>query len=356
MKVAEISPYSLSVPGGVQGQVISLAHALRDLGHEVEILAPCDEPTMAEDLINLGSSRKWYANGSIAPVAIGMGMQSAVRSALRDGGFDVIHLHEPLTPFVGVASLRYAHARVVGTFHRSGASLAYRAYGHLLLPLRSKIDVAVAVSPEAADTARRVCGVHCQVLGNGVETSRFSGAEPWRKDGPVVMFIGRHEHRKGLGVLLEAFDDSFDDVELWVAGDGPETLALHQRYRGNSRIKWLGRVSDAEAASRMKAADIVCAPSLYGESFGVVLLEAMAAGAVVVASDIPGYRDLMRDGVDGVLVPPGESEALRVALRTALDSPEKRESLRSAGLESADRYSTVRLAKSYIDLFTGGAG
>jgi phosphatidylinositol alpha-mannosyltransferase len=106
----------------------------------------------------------------------------------------------------------------------------------------------------------------------------------------------------------------------------------------------------------MKAADIVCAPSLYGESFGVVLLEAMAAGAVVVASDIPGYRDLMRDGVDGVLVPPGESEALRVALRTALDSPEKRESLRSAGLESADRYSTVRLAKSYIDLFTGGAG
>lgn len=354
MRIAEISPYSLSVPGGVQGQVISLTHALRDLGHEVEILAPSDEPTTAEDLLNLGGSKNWHANGSIAPIAIGSTMWRSVRRHLSTGGFDVVHLHEPLVPFVGVASLVYGKGLIVGTYHRSGASPVYRLYGSVLRGLASRLDIRLAVSDEAARTARAVSGFDARVVGNGVELSRFKEANPWKKDAKVIMFIGRHEQRKGLGVLLEAVEGLMGEFEVWIAGDGPETLELHSRYRGNPSLRWLGRISDAEAASRLCAADIFSAPSLYGESFGVVLLEAMAAGAAVVASDISGYNSLIEDRATGRLVPPGSAKDLRGVLQELLSDDSTRVNLSAGGRMRANDFAIDRLAKTYTDLFLEG--
>lgn len=353
MKIAEVSPYSMSVPGGVQGQVLALARSMRNLGHDVDVIAPCDEQTMVEEVLSLGGSHNWWANGSIAPIALGPKMWFGLRSILRSNGYDIVHLHEPLTPFVGVATLMFSPVPTVGTFHRSGASLTYRAYGRSLGRLARRLSLRFAVSEEARRTARLVSGVDSIVSRNGVDLSRFSGVPPWQKDGFVVMFIGRHEPRKGLEVLLEAFSLLEDpDVELWVAGDGPESLKLHSKFRQDSRVRWLGRVSEAEASARMLAADIVVAPSLFGESFGVVLLEAMACSSAVVASDIDGYRGLVENGVDGFLVPPGNPSALKGAIVELMESPDTLRFLASNGLKKAEKHSMDTLAKTYLDLFT----
>ena len=157
------------------------------------------------------------------------------------------------------------------------------------------------------------------MLFNGVELETFSKATTWPTEGPTVFFIGRHEPRKGLAVLLEAMTDLPAHVRLWIAGDGPETAMLAQRVAGDARIEWLGRISDEEKASRLRAADVFCAPSLHGESFGVVLLEAMAADTPIVASDLPGYSNVARLGRDALLVPPGDSAQLAEGLRRVLD-------------------------------------
>src|SRR5260221_2051095 len=148
-------------------------------------------------------------------------------------------------------------------------------------------------------------GGESPLLFNGIEVDRFAKASPWPSDGPTIFFVGRHEPRKGLAVLLEAMRSLPADVHLWVAGDGPETRALQARHGGDERIEWLGRVDDDEKAERLRGADVFCAPSLRGESFGVVLLEGMAAQTPVVASDLPGDHNVARSGADAVLVPPG---------------------------------------------------
>lgn len=354
MRIAEVSPYNVSVPGGVQGQVFALSKALRDLGHEVDIIAPLREQTIAEEVISVGGSLSWAANGSVAPVSISPTAWTSVRRALQRGAYDVVHIHEPLTPLVGLAALRSAGGFVAATFHRSGVSAVYRLWGTMLSGTSRRIDVRFAVSEEAARTAKAVCGGELHVVGNGVDLSRFREAKSWESTTPVVMFIGRHEHRKGLGVLLDAFSQMSGEVELWIAGDGPETAELRGRFRNDQRLRWLGRISDAEASSRMKAADILCAPSLYAESFGVVLLEGMAAGAVVVASDISGYNGVVTNGRDGILVPAGDSGALAMELSRLLAEPDRRAELRAHGEARAESFSMVRLAKTYLEYFSEG--
>ncbi|MGC8481660.1 MAG: glycosyltransferase family 4 protein [Acidimicrobiales bacterium] len=352
MKIAEVSPYSLSVPGGVQGQVIALSHALSNLGHEVEIIAPYDEPVSAEELRSLGASHTWRANGSVAPIAIGPVMWRRMYRLLVGGTYDVVHVHEPFVPLVGVAAMLRSRAVTIGTFHRAGVSPIYRAYGRAFRPLTRRLDASVAVSAEAASTAHEVWGLSPTVVGNAVDLSRFADARPWSHEGDVVMFIGRHEHRKGLSTLLSAWRRIERlDTELWIAGDGPQTEELHHRFRGLDGVKWLGRISEAEASSRLRAADVVVAPSLYGESFGVVLLEAMAADAVVVASAIPGYQTVAQHERDALLVPPGDDRSLADAIVRSLDDHTLASALRSGGRITAQGYSVDELAKSYADLF-----
>jgi len=186
---------------------------------------------------------------------------------------------------------------------------------------------------------------------NAVEVDEFAKATPVETDGPTILFVGRHEPRKGLAVLLDAMAHLPADVTLWVASDGPETAELHARVAGDDRIQWLGRISDAEKASRLRGADVFCAPSLRGESFGVVLLEAMAASTVVVASDLPGYANVARQGRDALLVAPGDATALAAGLRRVLAEPDLERELVASGEQRAAEFSMEHLAARYVELY-----
>ncbi|TAN26583.1 MAG: glycosyltransferase family 1 protein [Actinomycetota bacterium] len=352
MKIAELCPYSLSVPGGVQGQATALTRAMRRLGHEVDIIAPSDELPATESFRNIGPSIRIPANGSRAPVGISPAALARTASMIRDGGYDIVHIHEPFAPGPSLVGLIASKVPVAGTFHRHGVTIPYKVLGWALSGFGNRIQARFAVSVDAMLTARSIFGGHYQVVGNGVDLQAFDISPVWPKENPTVLFIGRHEHRKGLEVLIEAFIGIEEpDLTCWIAGDGPQTPYLRAITARDPRIVWLGRISDAEAMARMKAADVVCAPSLYGESFGVVLLEGMAAGSLVVATDIAGYRGVARDNVEAILVPPNDLVLLRKALLKAFSDDELADNLRSNGRKRALEFSIENLAKVYLDSF-----
>ncbi len=351
VRIGLVSPYSLTLPGGVQGQVLGLARALRVAGHESRVLGPCDGPPPEAGVTPLGHSVPLAANGSVAPIA--PDLPSALRTirALGDEGFDVVHLHEPLVPGPCLTALLVADAPLVGTFHAAGSSASYRWAGRPLGWAARRLARRYAVSEEAAALARNHLGGHYEVLGNGVEVERFSTVEPWPSEGRTVLFLGRHEPRKGLAVLVEALNHLPADVRLWVAGEGPETARLRAVTRGDERVSWLGRVGDEERARRLRGADVLCAPSLGGESFGVVLLEAMAAGAAVVASDLAGYATVARPDREALLVAPGDSRDLALALRRVLEDGDRAAELVAAGRTRAEELSMARLADRYLECY-----
>ena len=206
-----------------------------------------------------------------------------------------------------------------------------------------RLAVRTAVSEEAQRNVEATFGGRCEILPNGVDVPAFQAAPPWPSAVPAICFVGRHEPRKGLGVLLDAFAGLDRDAELWVAGEGPETAAL--QARGVPRVEWLGAISERDKARRLRGATVACFPSIEGESFGVVLLEAMAAGTAVVASDLTGYRNVARDGREAVLVTPDDPDALRDALRRVLDDAALRTRLVDAGSLRAEEYSMAHLAE-----------
>ncbi|NNN19337.1 MAG: glycosyltransferase family 4 protein, partial [Acidimicrobiaceae bacterium] len=340
MRIAELCPYSLSVPGGVQGQVVALTRAMRRFGHEVDIIAPSDALPSTESFRSIGPSIRIPANGSRAPVGISPRALVRTASMVRDGGYEIVHIHEPFAPGPSLVGTIFSKVPVAGTFHRHGVTIPYRGLGWALSGFGSRLKLRFAVSVDAMLTARSVFGGQYQVVGNGVDLLAFDISPVWPKETPTVLFIGRHEHRKGLEVLIEAFMGIKDpELTCWIAGDGPQTPYLRSITTGDPRIVWLGRISDAEAMARMKAADVLCAPSLYGESFGVVLLEGLAAGSLVVATDIAGYRGVARDNVEAILVPPNDVELLGKALVKALTAEEFANGLRENGRKRALEFS-----------------
>jgi phosphatidylinositol alpha-mannosyltransferase len=312
--------------------VVGLARALEARGHRATVFAPLDAVTDAPPGINLvatGRSVSLPANGSVAPVTLSVRAVVQALRALRTGGFDVVHVHEPFTPGLPFGLLVDRRLPpLVATFHRSGPSPFYRVLRPLTRPLMRRFTVRCAVSPAARATAVHALGGRYEVGFNGIEMDRFLHVEPWPRPGPTILFLGRHEERKGLGVLLDAFDrlrrrppGAGVDVTgpaptLWVAGDGPRSEALRLRHPEAADLHWLGVLTEEEKLRRLVAADLVAAPSLSGESFGMVLVEAMAARAVVVASDIDGYREAA--GGHAVLFPPGDAPALADALAGVL--------------------------------------
>lgn len=351
MRIGIVCPYSLTLPGGVQGQVLSLARALRVRGHDVRVLGPCDGPPPDAGVTPLGDSLPTAANGSVAPIAPDPSAQLRTIRALRDERFDVVNIHEPLAPGVTNTALLFKSQPIVGTFHAAGESAAYRWLTPVVRWLARKIDVRCAVSTDARDMAVEAVGGTYELLFNGVDLDAYNGAPVVPSSSPTILFLGRHEPRKGLAVLLDAMGELPAGVRLMVASDGPETEELRRRVAGDIRIEWLGRISEAEKIERLRAADVFCAPSLGGESFGVVLLEAMAARTAVVASDLPGYANVARAGRDGLLVPPGDPSALASALRQVLDQPPLRESLVVSGAERATGFSMDHLAERYEAIF-----
>lgn len=351
VRIGLVCPYSLTIPGGVQSQVLALARTLRSLGHEARVLAPCDGPPPDAGVTPLGKSVPTASNGSIAPLAPDPAAQLRTIRALRDEAFDVVHLHEPLCPGPTMTALLFRNAPIVGTFHRSGDSAAYAVGRVAVRWLARRLDIRCAVSPEARDTAHRALGGDYELLFNGIEVERFAKAEPQPSHGPTIFFIGRHEERKGLAVLLDSLRLLPPEVRVWVGGSGPLTEMLQARHSADPRIEWLGRLTDDEVASRLAGADVFCAPSLRGESFGVVLLEAMAAGAAVVASALDGYRNVATDGVDSVLVPPDDADALGDALSRVLSDDTLRAGLVLAGEQQAHRFSMTSLAEAYVERY-----
>ncbi len=359
-----LSPYSLSRPGGVQGQVLGLARALRDLGHQVTVVGPEDpeernrsggqERDPNPDTFVLGRPTGLRSNGSVAPVTISPLAAMKAERFVRQGGFDVLHLHEPLAPVAAYGFVVSAPVPMVGTYHRSGVSKWVPVLKPLVYLVGSRLQIRVAVSEAARETALRSSKGEYEVLYNGVDMERFTHAQPVHTDRPTVLFLGRHEARKGLGVLLDAFAMLDRPAVLWVAGDGPQSEVQRRRHPESDRVTWLGVLGDREVDARLTGADIICAPSLRGESFGMVVLEGMAARCAVVASDLPGYRSAA--GGHAVLVPPGDvtalSRALGVALADAAEgSGQSSVDALKAAQAHAQNWSMESLAERYLDVY-----
>ena len=351
LRIGMVCPYSVGVPGGVQGQALGLARVLRTMGHEVRVLAPCDGPPPDTFVTPLGNSIPTAANGSMAPIAPDPACALRTIRALHDESFDVLHLHEPLAAGPTMTALVLDVAPIVGTFHAAGYSAPYRFLTPYVRFMAERLDARVVVSKDALDLAHRYMPGEYEVLFNGVEVGRYRDAEPFKAEHPTIFFCGRHEPRKGLGVLLDAMALLAPDVRCWVGSDGPETEALKAKYAGDPRIEWLGRLSDEDKIARLKGAAVFCAPSLHGESFGVVLIEALAAGTPVVASALAGYRNVATHDVDALLVEPGDVAALAAALEAVLTDRVLAERLRHAGERRAEQFSMEMLARRYVELY-----
>ncbi|HEX3793990.1 MAG TPA: glycosyltransferase family 4 protein [Acidimicrobiales bacterium] len=369
MKIAMLSPYSLSRPGGVQGQVFGLSRALRKLGHHVTVLGPDDEVVKdfgshgggegaegfePDDVFVVGSPTGVRSNGSVAPVSISFRAAARAERYVRHGEFDVLHIHEPLAPVTPYGFILSAPLPMVGTYHRAGVSRWVPILKPLAKLVGFRLQIRVAVSEAARETGLLSGGGDFEVLFNGVDMERFATAEPVPSDVPIILFLGRHENRKGLSVLLDAFAHVDRPAMLWVAGDGPENEVQHRRHPESDRVKWLGMLTDDEVASRLAGADILCAPSLRGESFGMVVLEGMAARCAVVASDLEGYR--MAAGGHATLFPPGDIPALSRALGVALaDAAEGSGQSSPEALKAAEAHaqgwSMDSLAERYVEVY-----
>ena len=347
-----VSPYDLSVYGGVQGQVSGLSAARGALGHDVVVVAP-GARAGSGPTVTVGRAVGVRANGSVAPVSISPA--AAVRAArvVRDPTIDVVHLHEPLAPVINYGCLLAARQPIVGTFHRNGTSSLYRVLAPAARFALGRLAARCAVSEAARDNVASLGG-HYEVLFNGVDVDRFADAVPTPTHAATVLFVGRHEPRKGLAVLLDAFGSLGQPAVLWIAGSGPATAELRRRYPPSETLQWLGVITDEEKAARMAGADVFCAPSLGGESFGMVLLEAMAAGCALVASDIDGYRAAALDHAR--LVEPGDPAALATALDETLSDAAAARGLSSAEAHGsarrrAEEWSMARLAGRYVEIY-----
>jgi phosphatidylinositol alpha-mannosyltransferase len=354
-----VCPYSWSARGGVQTHVRHLSRHLSARGHEVLVLAagPVGRPiagveptrenpgTPAEraDVRLVGSSIRVPFNGSLAPVCVQLQGVRAVRKALLEFQPDVVHVHEPFVPGVSLSAVWFARAPVVATFHAycppSLDACLHSLVTQCLRPIRRRVTAQLSVSQAAASCAASKVGGAVHVVPNGVDIETFARARPASlTPGRTLLFVGRLDRRKGFDVAVRGFArlcDRYDDLVLLVAGAGPcqgEVDAVPQAVR--RRILMLGDVDEGQLPSIYAAADVFIAPAVGGESFGTVLLEAMAAGRPIVATDIAGYREVVRADVDALVVGPRDPLALADAIGRILDDAALASRL---GLSARDR-------------------
>lgn len=361
MRVGLVCPYSLDVPGGVQNHVKDLAEALLGLGHEVSVLAPSEhESGLPSYVVPAGGAVPVPFNGSVARLAFGPVAATRVRRWLKEGRFDVLHLHEPAAPSVSLLALWACDCPVVATFHSSNArSRAMSASKSILRPSLEKITARIAVSEYARSTLVQHMGGEPVIIPNGVYVDRFSHAavrEDWRGDGPTLAFVGRiDEPRKGLPLLLEAFPriaESFPGTRLLVVGGGDEDSA-RRRVSGPlaDDVVFLGRATDDEKASALRTADLYVAPNTGGESFGIVLIEAMAAGTPVLASDIPAFRRVLGEGEYGATFRNEDVDDLARTAISVLGDGEDREARRAAASRAVSRYDWSSVAGRIVQVY-----
>ncbi|GAA1979395.1 glycosyltransferase family 4 protein [Amycolatopsis minnesotensis] len=343
MKIGIVCPYSLDVPGGVQGHVMDLAKALLARGHEVSVLAPADEGADLPPFVHpAGKALGIPYNGSVARLQFGPVSYARVRRWLRENAFDVLHLHEPTAPSLSMLALKVADGPIVATFHTSTPrSRTLSAFQPVLRPLLEKITARIAVSALARRVQVEHAGGDAVEVPNGVDVEFFSRATPldgYPRAGGTIGFVGRFtEPRKGMGVLLAASRrilPDFPDLRLLVVGRGDgDALRREAGPELAPRIELLGQADDATKARALRSVDVYCAPNTGGESFGMILTEAMAAGTPVLASALDSFRRVLDDGRAGMLAPTGDPAALAEALADLLSDPTRRASLAAAAGE-----------------------
>lgn len=394
MRIALVSPYSWTYPGGVTRHIEALARELQVQGHEPDILAPFDpddalsrrlhrgaRPQRVDppaNFVALGRTIGIPANGAVSNLTGTPHSVFAIRRALRDGGYDVAHIHEPIVPLIGFDALMSSgELPLVGTFHTYSENPLTNGIGAVAMGGRrrmNRLHARIAVSEAAAWTARRFYGGRYRIVPNGVRLDawpaerrddRMAGCRDDRlagcrdegergtgDPGPLrILFIGQAVERKGLPVLLSAFEALRDQVPATLTLVGASAEEIAPLLLDDRGVRALGKVSDADKHAELERADVLCAPSLRGESFGMVLTEAFAASTPVLASDIPGYRDVARDGIDGLLVAPGDALALAEALRALALDPARRERMALAARERAERFSWAHVAAEVADVY-----
>ncbi|NKY89677.1 glycosyltransferase family 4 protein [Nocardia veterana] len=336
MRIGMVCPYSFDVPGGVQSHVVELAEVLIERGHKVSVLAPASDDTeLPEFVVSAGKAVAIPYNGSVARLSFGPTAYTRLRRWIADNDFEVLHVHEPNAPSISMLALKVAEGPIVATFHTSTTrSLVLATFQGVLRPYHEKISGRIAVSELARRWQVEALGSDAVEIPNGVDVPAFANAPllpGYPRAGGTVLFLGRYdEPRKGMAVLLGALPAlvaRHPDVEILIVGRGDEDRLRREAGEHAGRLRFLGQVSDAEKASAMRSADVYCAPNLGGESFGIVLVEAMAAGTAVVASELDAFRRVLRDGTAGVLVPVGDSNALAAAIDELLTDRVRRDEL-----------------------------
>ncbi|WP_412078533.1 glycosyltransferase family 4 protein [Streptomyces xanthophaeus] len=346
MKIGIVCPYSWDVPGGVQFHIRDLAEHLIRLGHEVSVLAPADDETpLPPYVISAGRAVPVPYNGSVARLNFGFLSAARVRRWLHDGTFDVIHIHEPASPSLGLLSCWAAQGPIVATFHTSNPrSRAMIAAYPILQPALEKISARIAVSEYARRTLVEHLGGDAVVIPNGVDVGFFASAEPKAEwGGQTLGFIGRiDEPRKGLPVLMAAFPkivEACPEVRLLVAGRGDEEEAVASLPADlRSRVEFLGMVSDEDKARLLRSVDVYVAPNTGGESFGIILVEALSAGATVLASDLDAFAQVLDQGGAGELFTNEDPDALAAAAIGLLRDPARRAELSARGSAHVRRF------------------
>ncbi|MBT2453776.1 glycosyltransferase family 4 protein [Streptomyces sp. ISL-86] len=346
MKIGIVCPYSWDVPGGVQFHIRDLAEHLIRLGHEVSVLAPADDETpLPPYVVSAGRAVPVPYNGSVARLNFGFLSAARVRRWLHDGTFDVIHIHEPASPSLGLLSCWAAQGPIVATFHTSNPrSRAMIAAYPILQPALEKISARIAVSEYARRTLVEHLGGDAVVIPNGVDVDFFASASPKEEwGGQTLGFIGRiDEPRKGLPVLMAAFPkivEACPDVRLLVAGRGDEEEAVASLPPAlRSRVEFLGMVSDADKARLLRSVDVYVAPNTGGESFGIILVEALSAGAAVLASDLDAFAQVLDQGGAGDLFTNEDPASLARAAIALLGDPARRAELSARGSAHVRRF------------------
>ena len=362
LKIGIVSPYGYPHPGGVNEHVRFTYEAMARLGHDVWIITSKygKERENEGNIIRLGTGWAFPTNGSIGRVTLGWRFKQQARAVLDEQRFDILHFHEPFVPFLSPTVLQASRTVNVGTFHAFGGfSPSYWVGRRFAGDLASRLHGRIAVSGAARHFISRYFPGEYRIIPNGVELDRFERAEPYEqlRDGVLnILFVGRLEERKGLIHLLKAYHrlrKRHVDARLLVVGAGPK-LREYRRYvglRGIRDVEFLGRVTDEEKARYFASADVFCAPATGQESFGIVLLEAMAAGVPIVASDIHGYKQVVQRGVQGLLVEPRKPRALAAALYTLALDPELRDRMGEAGRARAPEFSWERVTEQVIDFY-----
>ncbi|HEX4933096.1 MAG TPA: glycosyltransferase family 4 protein [Gemmatimonadaceae bacterium] len=350
MRIIQVSPYSWDAPGGVQIHISQLTRHLQQRGHEVLVLAPGDEPGLRGHVHIIGRTFTMGSNGSTAQISVAPRAMRALARAMRDFAPDVVHVHEPFAPGIGIAATKHAPAPVVGTFHsyyprETSTGRLYTALAPLLRPTWNRVHQRIAVSRAARHSAKGRMGKgDVKILPNGIEVERFATADPARDvpAGRKLLFVGRLDPRKGLPFAMRAFvklAPRYPDLSLVVVGSGPQRDAIREvPAELRDRVQMKGKVSYQALPTYYRASDIFVSPATGAESFGIVLVEAMAAGLPVVASDIPGYRDVARDGRESLLVAPSNADALAEGIAHLLDRPEECARLGANGALRAQAY------------------